>query len=153
MKFLEHRVPPPVVAVIAAAGMWVLASYWPMVRFEVPAPALIGLTVALIGGLIAGAGARTIRQAKTTVSPLHPDKTSSIVTRGIYGYTRNPMYVGLVFVLLGCFVGFGGMSAALGLVAFILYITRFQIEAEERILEAKFGKDYVAYKARVRRWL
>ena len=80
-------------------------------------------------------------------------RASSIVTSGIYRYTRNPMYVGVLFVLLGCFVAFGAFSAVIGLPAFIAYINRYQIAPEERILEAMFGGEYTSYKERVRRWL
>jgi protein-S-isoprenylcysteine O-methyltransferase Ste14 len=150
---LENRIPPPVVALLIAAGMWALARWWPLVRFELPWPALSGLAVASLGGLISGAGAREFRRLRTTVNPLHPERATSVVTTGIYRLTRNPMYVGIVLVLLGCFLAFGAASSALGLPAFVLYITRFQIEPEERVLLARFGNEYAAYKARVRRWL
>jgi protein-S-isoprenylcysteine O-methyltransferase Ste14 len=106
-----------------------------------------------VGGVISTLGAREFRRIKTTVNPLHPERASSIVTTGIYQHTRNPMYVGIAFVLLGCFVAFGGLSALIGLPAFIWYITRFQIIPEERVLSAKFGGEYTAYLASVRRWL
>jgi protein-S-isoprenylcysteine O-methyltransferase Ste14 len=153
MSALEHRVPPPVVAVITAAGMWALARWYPVVRFRVPSPALVGLLVASLGGVISAAGAREFRKAKTTVNPVHPERATSVVTGGIYRYTRNPMYVGIALVLLGCFVAFGGLSAAIGLPAFVWYITRFQIEPEERVLRTKFGRAFTDYQQRVRRWL
>jgi protein-S-isoprenylcysteine O-methyltransferase Ste14 len=150
---LENRIPPPVVAVLVAAAMWALGRWWPLYRFEFPAPALTGLAVASIGGVISGLGAREFRRAKTTVNPLHPERASAVVTSGVYRYTRNPMYVGILFVLLGCFVAFGGVSAVVGLPLFVLYITRLQIQPEEKALQVKFGSDYTEYKARVRRWL
>jgi protein-S-isoprenylcysteine O-methyltransferase Ste14 len=153
MHALEHRIPPPLVALLVAAGMYALARWWPLARFELPSPWLIGPAVACVGGAISMAGARAFRQAGTTVNPLHPDRASSIVTSGIYRYTRNPMYVGVVFVLLGCFLAFGALSAVIGLPAFVVYINRYQIAPEERILEAKFGSEYASYRERVRRWL
>ena len=153
MRALENRIPPPVVAVLVAAGMWALARWWPLVKFEVPWPALISLLVASLGGVISGAGAREFKRAKTTVNPLHPERATAVVTTGIYRFTRNPMYVGVVFVLLGCFLAFGAVSSALGLPVFIAYITRYQIRPEEQVLLAKFGSEYSAYKAQVRRWV
>jgi protein-S-isoprenylcysteine O-methyltransferase Ste14 len=153
MRTLENRIPPPVVAVVIAAGMWLLARWWPLMQFEVPSPILTGLAVAAAGGLVSSAGAREFRRARTTVNPLHPERTSSIVTTGIYRLTRNPMYVGIVLVLLGCFLAFGVVSAGVGPAAFIWYINRFQIEPEERVLQARFGREYTEYRSRVRRWL
>ncbi len=107
----------------------------------------------LRGGIVSTTGARAFRRVRTTVNPLHPERASSMVTSGIFRFTRNPMYVGIALVLLGFFLAFGALSAILGLPAFVGYITRFQILPEERILEAKFGSAYAAYRARVRRWL
>lgn len=153
MHWLEHRIPPPVVAVLVAVGMWLLARSWPVVRFSVPAPFLVGMAVASVGGVISMAGAHEFRRLETTVNPLHPERASKVVTTGIFKHTRNPMYLGIAFVLLGCFLAFGGLSAILGIAAFVTYITRFQIIPEERALAAKFGGEYTQYLARVRRWI
>jgi protein-S-isoprenylcysteine O-methyltransferase Ste14 len=152
MRSLDNLVPPPAVALCIAAGMWCLARWWPIQRFELPWPQLTGLAVAALGGLVSSAGAREFRRARTTVNPLHPERASAIVTTGIYRFTRNPMYVGIVLVLVGWFLAHGGLSAAIGIPLFIGYITRFQILPEERVLAAKFGDAYSAYVARVRRW-
>jgi len=133
--------------------MWAPARWWPLWRFELPAPLLVGLVVASVGGVLSSLGAREFRRARTTVNPLHPEQASSVVTTGVYRFTRNPMYAGILFVLLGCFLAFGGLSALAGLPAFILYINRLQIRPEEQALQAKFGSEYTAYQARVRRWL
>jgi len=150
---LKNRVPPPVVAVLVVAGMWMLAHWWPLWRFELPARVLVGLVVASIGGGISSLGAREFRRAKTTVNPLHPERASSVVTSGIYRYTRNPMYLGILFVLLGFFLAFGALSGLAGLPIFIAYMNRFQIKPEEQALQAKFGREYEEYQARVRRWV
>lgn len=153
MRSLETLVPPPLVAVCTAAGMWCLARWWPLVSFELPWPLLSGFIVACLGGLVSSAGAREFKRARTTVNPLHPERATTVVTTGIYRFTRNPMYVGIVLVLVGWFVAMGGLSAVVGLPLFVGYISRFQIGPEERALAARFGTEYTEYQASVRRWL
>jgi len=84
---------------------------------------------------------------------MKPEKASSLVTTGIYRFTRNPMYLGLLFVLFAWAVFLASVWALLGPVAFVFYIDRFQIAPEEAILAGMFGAAYTEYKARVRRWL
>jgi protein-S-isoprenylcysteine O-methyltransferase Ste14 len=150
---LETLVPPPLVALLVGGGMWWLAGRFELVAFDFPMRRLVGGLIALAGGMIDVTGLLTFRRARTTVNPIRPDKASAIVSAGIFGFTRNPMYVGLVFVLSGWFVYLGALSAVVGPIAFVLYIQRFQILPEERALAAKFGEEYRAYMARVRRWL
>jgi protein-S-isoprenylcysteine O-methyltransferase Ste14 len=91
-------------------------------------------------------------RAKTTVNPLSPEAASAIVTSGIYRYSRNPMYVGLLLALLGWSVWLSHLLPFALLPFFILYINRFQIEPEERALSVKFGGLYRDYRRSVRRW-
>ena len=76
-----------------------------------------------------------------------------MVTHGVYRFTRNPMYLGLLLILLGLAVYLASPWVLLGPVAFAAFITRFQIQPEERALTARFGATYTDYCARVRRWL
>ena len=92
-------------------------------------------------------------RAKTTVNPMKPASASALVVSGLYARSRNPMYLGLLLILIGWAVYLSNGLAFLLLLAFILYMNRFQIEPEERALISLFGQEFVAYKSRVRRWL
>lgn len=153
MRSLELRIPPPVVALLLAGAMWLVSTLMP--RMDVPAALRIGLAIALamLGGAFSAAGLLAFRRAKTTVNPLHPEKASALVTAGVYRFTRNPMYVGLLLVLLAWVALLASLEALVGPVAFVLYLNRFQIGPEERVLATKFGREFEGYKARVRRWL
>jgi protein-S-isoprenylcysteine O-methyltransferase Ste14 len=98
-------------------------------------------------------GLLEFRKHATTISPLSPNKSALVVSSGIYRITRNPMYLGLAIVLVGVTIAVGSPMGLLMVIVFVLYITRFQIKPEERILEAKFGEAFVDYKAKVKRWI
>lgn len=152
MQWLEAKVPPPVVAGTVAAAMWSASSFAPALRL--PGGNLVwALVLALAGAGFSALGIVKFRRAGTTLSPIQPQSASSLVCTGIYRATRNPMYAGLLFVLLAWAIYLGSVWALLGPVCFMLYIDRFQIAPEERALEALFGEAYLAYKASVRRWL
>ncbi len=153
MNWPEHRIPPPVVALLIALAMWWLAGFGPWLPAATLPRVLLGCAIALLGGAISSAGSIAFRRARTTVNPMTPDKASALVTRGIYTRTRNPMYVGVTLVLLGWAVYLCALWPLLGPVAFVLYISHFQIAPEERALSKLFGADYAAYCTRVRRWL
>jgi len=153
MRWLEARIPPPVVAATIALLMWLTA---PAAARLFAAPSLrlaLGLVIALLGGVIAVAGARAFSRARTTVNPLKPEQASALVTGGIYRATRNPMYVGVALVLVGFAAWLWWWPALLGPMTFVAYITRFQILPEERALGARFGAEFETYRRRVRRWL
>jgi len=152
MSSLELRVPPPVVALLMAAAMW-------GVVFLVPPSSVPSLHVAAALGLAVVAlafsvsGVLAFGKAKTTKNPMRPEAASSLVVTGVYRVTRNPMYVGLGVLLLAWAVFLWSAWALVGPLAFVAYISRFQISPEERVLAKLFGAEYAAYKARVRRWL
>lgn len=153
MSALELKVPPPVVALLMAAAMWGVALSGAPIDIPDGLRHVLAATFALCGGCISVAGIIGLRRARTTVNPLKPENASSLVTAGVYRFTRNPMYLGLVFVLLGWAVLLSSVWALLGPIAFVLYIDRFQIEPEERALAATFGASLSEYRARVRRWI
>ena len=153
MPLLDHKVPPPVAGVLTATLMWCVATLGP--QFQL-APGVRDFAIALLA--VAGVafdllGLAAFHRAGTTFNPLKPERASALVTGGVYRITRNPMYVGMCLLLLAWAVYLSALLPFAGPIIFVLYITRFQIQPEERVLKNIFGEDYTAYAARVRRWL
>ncbi|MBI1190979.1 MAG: DUF1295 domain-containing protein [Tepidisphaera sp.] len=153
MKSLENRIPPPILVVICGAGMWGLAQFGPSIPLGRPARLGIGVAVCVLGVLVLAAGFLAFRNARTTIDPVNIGRASSLVRTGIFRLTRNPMYVGFTVMLLGWAVVLGGIWTMLGPMLFAMFITRFQIVPEERVMLEKFGSEYAAYRASTRRWL
>jgi protein-S-isoprenylcysteine O-methyltransferase Ste14 len=147
------KLPPLALLVIVAALMWIASMATPTLDFVLPAKSLSSLSLALIGAVTCLSGVVAFRRAKTTVNPMKPDSASSLVVSGIYKYTRNPMYLGLALVLSGWAAFLSNVAALALLPAFVVYINRFQIVPEERVLASLFPHEYAAYRARVRRWV
>lgn len=153
MSTLELRVPPPLVAAIVAAGMWVLPLYPQTEWLSGHLRILLAVVVVLVGQGIAVAGVVAFRRAKTTINPVRASEASVLVSGGIYGWTRNPMYLGWALTLLGWALYLGNLVALLLVPVFVWYINRFQIEPEERILTELFGTQFNSYSSKVRRWI
>lgn len=132
--------------------MW-LAAGTGYAEVDIPARGTISPVLVILGVGAGVAGIFAFRRHGTTVHPMAPERASAVVTTGIYRFSRNPMYLGLLFVLASWAIWLQSLLALLLLPAFILYMTRFQILPEERALTTRFGDDYIAYRSRVRRWL
>lgn len=153
MQTLELKIPPPVVAALAAVAMWDIEVLAPLVDAPAAIRVPLAIVLALTGAAFDLSGLIAFRRSKTTANPMKPDKAAALVCSGVYRLTRNPMYVGLAFVLVAWAVYLSCAWALLGPVAFVLYMNRFQIQPEERALATLFGSRYTAYKSGVRRWL
>ncbi|PTN11081.1 methyltransferase family protein [Nitrosomonas aestuarii] len=151
--WLDYKIPPPVVGMLVATAMWALAEVGPQfalapqVRYS-----LVGILI-IAGGVFDLLGLVAFRASRTTINPLKPELASALVTGGVYRFTRNPMYVGVVLFLLAWGVYLSALLPLAGLPFFIMYITRFQIQPEERVLMDIFGEQYSSYAKNVRRWL
>ena len=152
MKALELKIHPPLVLLFSIGLTYLCSRYLPFIALPAFLMGLYGY-VASAGILVAMSGIWQFRQAKTTIAPTRPDKTSSLVSGGIYSITRNPMYLGMIFIIVAAVLKFGNYYGFIALLFFIVYITQFQIKPEERIIEGIFGEQYVQYKNKVRRWL
>ena len=112
---------------------------------------LLGLLPLAAGLACTAASAFLFKVMDTGVVPF--SETTTIVTGGMFRYTRNPMYLGMVLVLIGVALLCGSISPWLVIPVFILIIHTVFILNEEKVLEEKFGEEYLRYKHSVRRWL
>jgi protein-S-isoprenylcysteine O-methyltransferase Ste14 len=152
MNALETRIPPPLAGLLMGVVAWLASSAF--TQTTLPFPVRLGGAIGFVvlGLVLAGAGARTVSRAKTTLNPVKPETATALVTSGIYAYTRNPMYLGMAAWLLAWSAWLGTLAGLIGAPLFVLYMNRFQIGPEERALSGLFGTEFAAYRARVRRW-
>ena len=150
MKLL---IPPPVQAIICAACMWGISTKLPGLSFSFSLQQSLAILICLMGIGMDLVSVGLFTRSKTTVSPFSPNKTTSLVITGIYKYTRNPMYLGMVLILTGLAVWLGNWACFAVVPGFVVFITKLQIIPEEEMLLEKFGEEYGEYMLRVRRWI
>lgn len=153
MAGLEHKIPPPVIGLACAAAMYFAAQYTPAIPIAPLWKWSLVSAFALSGLALDFSGLMAFLRRHTTINPLHPEKSSALVTGGVYTITRNPMYLGMASLLMAWAIYLQSPAALLGVPAFMAYITRFQIKPEERMLEKLFGDAFIRYRQQVRRWL
>lgn len=153
MSTLELKIPPMLLALLLAFAMWITAALLPSLVIALPWHRAIGAILGCVGIIFILAAGAVFRRAGTTVNPIKPDTTSSLVVSGVYGVSRNPMYVGALLALAGWAVFLSHLLALVFLPAFVAYMNRFQIAPEERVLADKFGAEFDRYRNAVGRWL
>lgn len=153
MASLDVKIPPPAVAAAVAIAMWGVSLVTPLLHAPAVLRWMAAAAVLALGVFFSAAGVLSFRRAGTTINPTKPGAASTLVSSGIYRFTRNPMYVGLALVLVAWAVFLSSGWSLVGPVAFMLYIGRFQIAPEERVLASLFGSEYAEYRSKVRRWL
>jgi protein-S-isoprenylcysteine O-methyltransferase Ste14 len=154
MNALENKIPPPIVGLLFGLIIWAISSVTEPVTIFNQMQGLVAVAILLVAGFgFAISGGISFRIAKTTVNPLKPETASSLVTSGVFKYSRNPMYVGLAIILLAWTVYLAVPLGLLAIVGFMAYIQRFQIVPEERAMLKLFGAEFEVYQSMVRRWL
>jgi len=153
MAQLELKVPPDVVALVVAALMWLVSTVTPSLRLPLEVRLLAAAVLAAAGiGLIAAARI-ALAKAATTFSPVAPQRSSRLVTTGVYRHSRNPMYLGTLLVLFAVAAWLADPVSFAVALSYVAYMDRFQIAPEERVLRRRFGGAYEDYLHRVRRWV
>ena len=153
MNALELRIPPAVVALIAALAIWLLSGWTQFLAVDIPMRKPLAGLLVVGGGLTGFVGIFTFRVMHTTVDPRYPASARVLVTSGIYRFTRNPMYLGIALILTAWVIFLSNFLSLIVVALFVSYMNRFQILPEERALAHNFGDPYRRYQQKVRRWI
>lgn len=153
MPDLELKIPPVLQVILFALAMWVLAKALPAADLSIPIRSELFALLVFSGFALAFAGLLEFRKANTTIDPRFPRESARLVVDGVYRISRNPMYLGMALALIGYGIYLANGAVFLMIPVFVLYMSRFQIVPEERAMLEKFGRQYQAYTARVRRWI
>ncbi len=150
---MNLKVIPPLQLIISALLMLMVDYYFPTLYFTLPKSSISVFIILLVATIIGILALYDFYKHNTTYHPHTPEKTTTIVDTGIYAYSRNPMYLALVLVLIALSLYLKNFGCFTIIPVFIWYITQYQIKPEEQMLDKLFSKDYKAYCQKVRRWL
>ena len=146
-----RRIIPPGWLLLALLSQGALQRWLPVAPLLRPPLSWCGIALLGAGIGLAFSGARAFRRARTPIIPF--ERSTVLVTGGVYGYTRNPMYLGLVLIVTGMALLLGTIGAFVPLPLFVWILHGGYIRPEERLLTETFGREYLQYTERVRRWL
>lgn len=148
---IHKYVHPPVVAIFYIIVAIMLGIFMPLLGELTRSVRNIGFGLVAVGFLLGLAALIEFRKAKTTVLP--HGSVSNIISSGIFRFTRNPIYLGFLLMVIGFPLNYGSLWGIIAAPFFVVTMNRLVIEKEEAYLEKKFGERYASYKSRVRRWL
>lgn len=151
--FMKLKVPPALQFALVAFFMWLINRWVPVKHFDFDHQKLLSWIIFFSGMAIGIWAVLSFKKARTTVDPTQPEKASSLVIKGVYQYSRNPMYLAMLMALLAYAFRTGNLYTFPMLAAYVFYITEFQIKPEEKVLAQLFGPAYELYKTKVRRWI
>ncbi|MDA9611671.1 isoprenylcysteine carboxylmethyltransferase family protein [OM182 bacterium] len=148
---MNNKIPPPVIALICGLVIYFTRALFPKYVFTLTN--FISILFLVLGLLMLITAVLSFKKYQTTVNPLRPEKASQLVTSGIFKFSRNPMYFAMLLVLLSITVKFNILGGAAMSVAFVLFITTFQIIPEELAMKKLFGGEFDLYQESTRRWI
>ena len=148
---MNNKIPPPIVTLFFGLCIYLSRPYFP--EFSNSVLNSLSFISFLVGVFVFSSAVLSFKKLKTTVNPISIENASSLVVSGIFKYSRNPMYLGMSFVLLGLTFKFNVIGGLLFTGIFMLFITIFQIKPEEVAMEKLFGQEWKDYTKNVRRWL
>lgn len=149
---MKLKLPPAIVFLIFGSLMYLLAEFLPVGYFDFFGRRYLIKGLLLLAVVISCVALIQFYLAKTSIDPKNPSKASSLVSNGIYKYSRNPIYLGLLLILLAWGLWLGNAFNVLLAAGFVSYMNAFQIQPEEASLTTLFGKEYKNYCIKVRRW-
>ena len=145
------KIPPPILVLILVVSSFLSSKKIDVIH--IPHQTLVSILILLIGILILIIPVTNFIKYKTTIDPIEFKKVNKLVTSGIYKYSRNPMYLGLLLIVISSSILYLNIYSVSTPIFFYYWINRFQIQREEIFLTEKFGKEYLSYNTKTRRWI
>ena len=141
---MKTKIPPPIIALMCIAINYLSTHF--INPFKFPNIEIIGVFILLAGLVTAFLGYLLFKKYKTTVNPINPEETTILVTTGIFSITRNPMYLGLFFVICSTVLFFSSWFGIIILIFFVWYINKFQIIPEEETMKKSLVTNIMSIK-------
>ena len=148
---IQNKIPPPIVTLFFGLCIYFSRDYF--LSYEYKLLDILSYIFYFSGFFVLVLAVSLFKKQNTTVNPIKIENASSLVTSGVFEYSRNPMYLGMALILLGLALMFNMIGGILFTLLFTIYITKFQIKPEEEVMERFFGEDFLKYKQNVRMWL
>jgi len=145
------KIPPPILVIILITSIYFSSDKLDLI--SIPYRTLFSIVILSIGILVIINPIVKFIKSKTTVNPVEFKNVENLVTSGIYKYSRNPMYLGMIMIIISSTIYYLNFYSLLTPFIFYFWINRFQIKREEAFLEEKFGQEYLFYKTKTRRWI
>jgi protein-S-isoprenylcysteine O-methyltransferase Ste14 len=145
------RIPPPILVLALVISNFFSSKKIDLIHL--PNQDLISITILLIGVLILTNPIFKFIKSKTTIDPIKFKKVNKLITSGIYKYSRNPMYLGLLMIVISTSIFYLNIFSITTPFLFYFWMNRFQIKSEEIFLTEKFGREYMSYNTKTRRWI
>ena len=149
MDKFKNKIPPTILTLLFLIFNYILSFNF--LKIDIPYKYFFTTLILILGFYIIIRSSRLFAQAKTTIDPLSPFKSTSLITNDIYKYSRNPMYFGYLLIILGSSLYLGNVISIIIIPLFIFTINFLQIIPEEEALKDIYGPRYDEYLSKVRR--
>ena len=145
------KIPPPILVIILTSLVYFSSTKLELIHL--PYRQSVSVIILFIGLIVIISPVINFIKSKTTVNPVKFKNVNTLVTTGIYRYSRNPMYLGMILIIISTTVYYLNFMSVFSPLIFYIWINKFQISREEIFLEDKFGNEYLKYKSETRRWI
>lgn len=145
------KIPPPILVIILTSLVYFSSTKLELIYL--PYRQILSVIILIIGLIVIVSPVVDFIKSKTTINPVKFKNVNRLVTTGIYRYSRNPMYLGMILIIISTTVYYLNFLSVFSPLIFYIWINKFQINREEIFLEDKFGSEYLKYKSKTRRWI
>ena len=147
---MKTLIPPPIVTIVF---LFVIFFTKDIFRFSIELPTLLGYIIIVAGLIIIFVAAKQFKAANTTINPTKPETASVLVSNGVFSYSRNPMYLGMLIIIIGFSIIHNLIAIIVFMPLWIIYMINFQIIPEEEAMKILFKEEFLNYSKKTRRWI